>query len=98
MKLAIFLDSLDFEDIAMNIIKVLMFDVDDKVILSIGEETLSLNNTGYLMMLLISNDIITVYADNISDKQIELFRQAGIEHKALRELKGNPIFRSFLID
>jgi len=97
MRLAIFLNNLDFEGIASKIIKILMFDVDNKVIMSIGEETVSLDNKGYLMMLMFANNIITVYADNLSESLKEMLQKADIEYKSLKDLKNNPIFRPFLI-
>lgn len=97
MRLAIFLDNLDFEDTGLSIIRVIMFDVNDRVILSIGEEAVSSKNHNYLILLLVTNNVVTVYADNISPRLKEMLQKTGIEHKALEELKENPLFRQFLL-
>lgn len=97
MRLAIFLDNINHEDISLRVVKMLMFDVNDSVIMSIGEETLSLDNSNYIILMLLSNEVVAVYANHLPERLKKLLGKAEIEYHSLEELKDNPLFRSFLL-
>ncbi|MDR1054693.1 MAG: hypothetical protein LBL90_02460 [Prevotellaceae bacterium] len=97
MRVAVFLDNVNYEELNKFIKEVFIFDIDDNSLKVIGEETILIDNVNYTLTWLLSKKVNIIYA-NTNNEAFEIFIQSsGIKIMPLDEIKNNPALESLLI-
>lgn len=96
MRVAIFLEIINFEHLNGYIQKVYLFDVCETVIEAIGNELLSLTNEGYLLVWLLGEGVECIYVRSIPDSVKNLIERSGIKVRNLNQIPENPLLEAIL--
>lgn len=96
MRIAIFLQNENFID--ENMVQAYAFTIHDNVIVSMGEELLSVRNIKYLLSWLLARNINIAYINYQKREEIEKhFKKIGVKLKSLDEIRTNPLLKNFLV-
>lgn len=97
MKIAIFLKYDNCAVLDDNIIKAYVFNVEDELITSVGNEILMLKDVNYLMLWVVEKQIQTIYANETDPEWKRVLHNIGVEAKPMSSLKDHPLLKSFQI-
>ncbi|MDR2038306.1 MAG: hypothetical protein LBQ60_10335 [Bacteroidales bacterium] len=97
MRIAIFLDNIHFKTLEDEVKQIFLFDVEENVVKSVGEELLYIYNINYLLLWLLGKKVSIMYIEIIEVRLKDFIEKAGITVKALDEIKNNPLLASFLL-
>jgi len=94
MRIAVFLDNINFKDLDNGLKTVLLFDIDETIVTAVGRYLLHIYNLNYLATWLLGKRVEIAYIQN-PDKDIQKFIDyTGIQVKPLDEIKENPLLES----
>ncbi len=96
MRVAIFLEIINFEHLNGYIQRVYLFDVRDTVIEATGSELLSLTTENYLLIWLLGEGVQCIYTKFIPDSVKNLIERSGIQVRNLDEIRKNPLLEAIL--
>jgi len=97
MRFAIFLESINFEQLDPHIRRVFLFDRKEEVITSIGEELVTLYDLNFLKLWLLSKKVEHIYVDGINKTYREQIEYIGIKVDELKSIRDNPILKNFKV-
>lgn len=94
MRIAVFLNSINYKEINDGVKVVFLFDVDQDVITAIGKQLIVIYNLSYLITWLLGKGVETAYIpapDKLLKREIE---RTGIAVESLEKIKDNPLLSS----
>ncbi|MDL2290463.1 hypothetical protein LJB95_03565 [Paludibacteraceae bacterium OttesenSCG-928-F17] len=97
MKIAVFLKYDNCAILDDDVVKAYIFNVEDELITSVGNEIILLKNVNYLMLLVVEKQINCIYSNDINDDIKSLLNNIGVDLKPMNSLKEHPILKSFLV-
>ncbi|WP_156032865.1 hypothetical protein [Prevotella sp. 10(H)] len=99
MRIAVFLDNINYREINDGIKTVLLFDVDDSLVRAVGQQLLSIYNINYLITWLLAKRVEKVYMREPIEYIRNVIERTGIMTvEPLDKMKDNPLLSSLLID
>lgn len=94
MRIAIFLNSINYKEINDGIKAVFLFDVDENVVTAKGEQLMLIYNLNYLITWLLGKEVRKIYLPT-SDKHLKKeIERTGIIVETLEKIKDNPLLSS----
>lgn len=97
MRIAIVLDNIYGAEIKSPIKKVMLFEADEKLVIAIDEDTISLFEINYLSLWLLTKQVVRLYCDGLSEEDEALIKKAGIEIYPLKYIRDHPILQALLL-
>lgn len=94
MRIAIFLNSINYKEINNGIKVVFLFDVDEILVTAIGNQLMVIYNLSYLITWLLGKGIEKVYMPAPEKQLKEKIEGIGIAVEPLKRLKDNPLLDS----
>jgi len=95
MRIAIFLDNINFMQISDGVKTVLLFDVDDCLVTAVGQQLLIIYNLSYLVTWLLGKRVEKMYIpEPLEDIQNAVERTGIITIEPLSKIKDNPLLKS----
>ncbi len=95
-RFAIFLKSIQFEQLAPDIRKVYLFEREKEVITATGHELLTLYDLNYLLLWLLDKGLKQIYVNGIGKDIKEQIERIDILVNELNEIKDNPLLKTIL--
>ncbi|WP_029901757.1 hypothetical protein [Prevotella sp. 10(H)] len=95
MRIAIFLDNINYKELNDGLKTILLFDVDDYLVVAVGQQLLLIYNFSYLITWLLGKRVEKVYmtgSDEVIKKAIE--HSGVITVEPLSKIKDNPLLKS----
>ena len=93
IRIAVFLDSIDFKDIDNGIKVVLLFDVSHCTVTAAGRQLLVTYNINYLITWLMGKNVKEVYIDHPDVTIKDRIEYAGIRVYPLDKIVENPLLK-----
>lgn len=97
MRIAVFIESINYRPVNPHIRHVFLFDVDHEVIVAVGEEILSVARTDYIVVWLLGKRVERIYISGLDEHARKLITRAGIKIRDINEIRDNPVLRALLI-
>jgi len=95
MRIAIFLDNINFMKINDGVKTVLLFDVDDSLVTAVGQQLLMIYNLSYLVTWLLGKRVEKVYIPEPIEDIRNAVEQTGIiTVEPLSKIKDHPLLKS----
>lgn len=94
MRIAVFLDNINYKELDDKLKTVILFDVDNTVITAAGRFLLHIYNLNYLTIWLSGKKVETVYIENTDKTFEQCMKLIGIRVEQLSTIKENPILQS----
>ena len=97
MRIAVFLVDINLEYLSPDVTRVFFFDVDENLIISVGEEVLMLHDIHYLCLRMLGKKVEVIYIEQISESMKNQVEKIGIIVKPLKEIRNNPFLKALLL-
>lgn len=97
MRIAVFLHNDNLKVLNKDAVQAFTFDVNNDLIISIGQETLITSNLNSVSLWLLNKSIEEIYITTINSTTKCYLERIGITVRSMDELKDNPILKSFVI-
>ncbi|MBB4035592.1 hypothetical protein GGR21_001485 [Dysgonomonas hofstadii] len=97
MKVAIFVKDEKISSISPDAFYVLVFTLNEDIIIGLEIENFYNNNIGYISVWLLNRKVNVVFMESAEDGIRYYFSQMNIEVRSFDDLKKNHIFRAFLM-
>ena len=98
MRIAVFLHNDNLKVLNKDAVQAFAFDVNNDLIISIGQETLITSNLNSVSLWLLNKSIEEIYITTINNTAKCYLERIGITVRSMDELKDNPILKSFVIE
>lgn len=93
VRIAVFLDSIDYKEVDDSLKIILLFDVYKEIIRAAGRQLITIYNINFLIIWLIGKGVKEVYTDNMDDTVRINIEKAGILIHPLDKIKDNPLLK-----
>lgn len=97
IRIAVVLDGIYHTNADSNIKKIMLFEADDDLIISVDEDIISLDNISYLCLWLLGKQAKKLYCDGICIEEKQLLERVGIMVYPLNEIRDHPILKALLL-
>ena len=94
MRIAVFLNSINYKEINDGVKVVFLFDVDEELITAIGEQLIIIYNLSYLITWLLGKGVEKVYMPTPDKLLRGVIERTGIIVESLEKIKDNPLLSS----
>lgn len=94
MRIAIFPDDLKTQDSVTETKHVFLFDIINNVVVSVGDDQISVSDMNYFLLWVIYKKVDAVYINDVPQKLRNITGQIYIHFKSLNEL--DPILKRIL--
>jgi len=95
MRIAVFLDNINYKQLSDGIKTVLLFDVDDRLVIAAGQQLMLIYNLNYLITWLLGKGVEKVYMpEPIGYIQAAIEQTGIITVEPLSKIKENPLLDS----
>ncbi|MCD7898590.1 MAG: hypothetical protein LUH22_01560 [Bacteroides sp.] len=97
MRIAVFIDDIYLIHLMEEVKHIFLFDVDDGVIIALGEELIKIKDINYICLWLLGKRAETVYYDNFTETERMILEKSGITVKSMNEIRTNPVLHALVI-
>lgn len=94
MRIAVFLNSINYKEINDGVKVVFLFDVDENLVTAIGEQLMVIYNLSYLITWLLGKGVEKIYISNPDKHLKKEIECAGITVESLEKIRDNPLLDS----
>lgn len=97
MRIAIVLDNIYLAETESRLKKIILFEADADLVTAIDEDLISLSDTDYLCLWLLSKRIVELYCNGLADREKAFIQKTGIEVFPLERIRAHPILQALLL-
>ena len=94
---AAFLNDIHLSETRKEIRRVFLFEVEEQLIIAVGEELMRINDINYVCLWLLSKRVEEVYGDHFTVADKKILRKAGINVRPIAEVSSHPVLKAMLL-